>query len=78
MYWCPGVDKKDPFVVPNPGMFVRVTENLNINWVDVPVLSAAENDLSAANKVKATPIMIGTKHNKYISYPDLANWLQSI
>jgi histidinol phosphatase-like enzyme len=78
MYWCPGYDKKDPFVVPNPGMFVRVTENLGVNWADIPVLSTSEVDLSAANKVKATPVMIGTKHNKYTSYASLADWISSI
>jgi histidinol phosphatase-like enzyme len=78
MYWCPGIEKKDPFVVPNPGMFVRVTENLGINWDKIPVLSASEVDLSAAAKVKAEPIMIGAKHNKYASYADLADWVASI
>ena len=77
-YWCPSVDKKDPFVVPNPGMFVRVTENLAVDWNKIPVLSVSEIDLSAANKVKAEPIMIGSKHNKYASYDSLSNWLSKI
>jgi histidinol phosphatase-like enzyme len=78
MYWCPGIDKKDPFVVPNPGMFLRVTENLGIDWNKIPVLSSNEANLSAAVKVKATPIMIGAKHNKYTSYSNLADWVSSI
>jgi histidinol phosphatase-like enzyme len=78
MYWCPGVEKKDPFVVPNPGMFVRVTENIGIDWNKIPVLSSSEVDLSAATKVKATPVMIGAKHNKYTSYSNLADWVSSI
>ena len=75
MYWCPGVDLKDPYVVPNPGMFVRVTENIGVNWKDVPVLSIHDNDLSAANKVKATPIKIGGSHKKYTSFSSLNNWI---
>jgi histidinol phosphatase-like enzyme len=78
MYWCPGIDQKDPFVVPNPGMFVRVTENIGVDWKDIPVLSAGDADLSAASKVKATPIKIGSVHKKYQSFDSLANWLASI
>jgi len=78
MYWCPGIEKKDPFVVPNPGMFVRVTENLGIDWNKLQVLSASDVDLSAAAKVKANPVMIGAKHNKYTSYASLYDWVSSI
>ena len=77
-YWCPGFDKKDPFVVPNPGMFLRVAENLGVDWSKVPVLSAHDVDLSAASKVKATPIKIGNKHDKYQSYTTLSEWVSSI
>ena len=77
-YWCPGFDKKDPFVVPNPGMFLRVTENLGIDWAKIPVLSAHDVDLSAASKVKATPIKIGNTHDKYQSYTTLSDWVSSI
>jgi histidinol phosphatase-like enzyme len=77
VYWCPGTDKRDPFVVPNPGMFLRVTENLGTDWTNIPVLSVSEIDLSAAVKVKATPIKIGSKHNKHQSFESLAAWLDS-
>lgn len=77
-YWCPGVDRNDPFVVPNPGMFVRVTENTGIAWDNIPVLSASDIDLSAASKVKATPILIGKEHKKYTSFNSLSEWIASI
>jgi histidinol phosphatase-like enzyme len=77
-YWCPGIDKKDPFVVPNPGMFIRVTENIGVNWNKIPVLSAHDFDLSAAVKVKATPIKIGSEHNKHQSFLTLSDWIASI
>lgn len=76
-YWCPGTDKRDPFVVPNPGMFLRVTENLGTDWTNIPVLSVSEIDLSAAVKVKAMPIKIGSKHNKHQSFDSLSAWLDS-
>ena len=78
VYWAPGYDKKDPFVVPNPGMFLRVTENLGTNWENIEVLSASEVDLSAAVKVKATPVLIGSEHKKYKSFTDLTSWVNSL
>lgn len=77
VYWAPGYDKKDPFVVPNPGMFIRVTENLGTNWEGVEVLSNSDVDLSAAIKVNAKPIKIGGAHTKYTSFNTLNDWLSS-
>lgn len=78
-YWCPGIDKRDPFVVPNPGMFHRVTENTGMSWDGIPVISANELDLTAAVKVKATAIKIGGNSNnsKWTTYESLDNWLNS-
>lgn len=78
-YWCPGVDKRDPFVVPNPGMFHRVTEHTGISWTGIPVISSNELDLAAAVKVKALPIKIGgNKTNaKWATYDSLDEWLSS-
>ena len=75
MYWAPGHDKKDPFVVPNPGMFYRATEQTGIKWDDVIVLSANDTDLSAANKVKAHPVKIGTPNAKMESHNSLLEWI---
>jgi histidinol phosphatase-like enzyme len=75
MYWAPGSESKDPFVVPNPGMFYRVTENTGLKWDNIPVLSASDNDLSAAKKVNAIPIKIGDKHQKFDSFNSLIEWI---
>ncbi len=76
-YWCPGVDKKDPFVVPNPGMFHRATENQGIKWEGIPVVSTSDNDLTAAEKVNATPIKIGNG-SKWTHYNNLIDWTNSL
>lgn len=76
-YWAPGTQKNDPFVVPNPGMFYRATETANINWENIEVLSASDDDLSAAKKVKATPIKIGSSHKTYTSFNSVSEWLNS-
>ena len=77
IYWCPGTDKKDPFVVPNPGMFHRSTENQGAIWENVPVVSSSDNDLIAAEKVKAVPIKIGNG-SKWSHYSNLLDWANSI
>jgi len=74
MYWCPGSDKKDPFVVPNAGMFHRVTENTGIVWSNMPVISNNELDLIAASKVNALPIKIGGSGTKWTTFKSLAEW----
>ena len=74
-YWAPGTQKNDPFVVPNPGMFYRVSENTSLNWEGVEVLSSSDDDLSAAKKVKATPIKIGSSHKIYQSFKTVNDWL---
>lgn len=75
MYWAPGYDKKDPFVVPNPGMFYRVTENTGMKWTNISVLSSFDDDLSAANKVNATPIKIGESHSRWDAYSSPIAWI---
>lgn len=76
-YWCPGTDKKDIYVVPNPGMFSRVTENTGFKWKDIPVLSANDVDLLAAKNASAKPIKIGESHKTFQSYATLEEWLRS-
>lgn len=77
IYWCPGVDKRDPFVVPNPGMFNRATENTGINWTNIPVLSASDLDLDAAAKVKAQPLKLGEKSLKHTNVGSVLDWINS-
>jgi len=77
-YWAPGFDQHDPYVVPNPGMFRRATENIGINWSNIKVLSAFDDDLVAAKKVKAIPIKIGSNKNKsFTSFKSILEWADS-
>lgn len=77
VYWCPGTDKRDPFVIPNPGMFHRVTENTGITWDNIPVISNNELDLVAASKVNAVPIKIGGNSTKWTRFSSLNEWFES-
>lgn len=78
MYWAPGTEKQDPYVVPNPGMFNRVTENTGMQWDNIPVLSISELDLSAASKAKAAPIKIGSASTKWKTYSTLKEWTDTV
>ena len=77
VYWCPTIDKRDPFVVPNSGMFNKVTENQGIDWNGVPVISSSDNDLAAAAKVNATPIKIGKGPSKWTSFDSFKTYVVS-
>jgi len=78
LYWCPGVDKNDPFVVPNAGMFSKVTENQGVAWKDIPVLSTFDADLKAAEKAGATSIKIGKGAGKWPQFNTIAEWVETI
>lgn len=78
LYWCPSTDRNDPFVVPNPGMFQRVTENQGIDWDNIPVISTYDNDLLAAERAKATPIKIGKGSNKWTQFDSFLDWAKTI
>lgn len=78
IYWCPILDKNDIYVVPNPGMFNRASENQGIKWEDVPVISSSDTDLQAAAKVKAVPIKIGNGSDKWTHYASFLDWTTSL
>ena len=78
LYWCPATDRNDLFVVPNPGMFGRVTENQGIDWDGVPVISTSDNDLLAAERAKAVPIKIGKGSNKWTQFDSFLEWANTI
>ena len=77
LYWCPGLDKRDPFVVPNPGMFTRVKENLGISFEGLTVISSSDADLSAASKIKAIPVKIGNGSSKWTHCSTFFEWAMS-
>ena len=78
IYWCPGVDRNDPFVVPNPGMFNRVTENIGVKWKDIPVISTNDADLTAAVKVKAAAVKIGKGSSKWTQFDTFLDWVKHL
>jgi histidinol phosphatase-like enzyme len=57
-YYAPGTDKSDPYVKPNPGMFERAAGENNVKWDEAVYIGSDINDVKAANKIKAQPILI--------------------
>lgn len=78
IYWCPNTNKTDPFVTPNAGMFNKATENQNIAWNGVNVVSSSDADLNAASKVGATPIKIGNGSKQWTHFSTFFEWARSL
>ena len=58
-YFSIGTDKSDPFVKPSTGMFKRAaSETLGADWKKGWYLGVTINDLKAAHKAGATPVLI--------------------
>ena len=57
-YYAPGVDKNDPYVKPNTGMFERAQNEGFIKWDGTYYIGAEANDAKVAAKVKAIPVLI--------------------
>jgi HAD superfamily hydrolase (TIGR01662 family) len=88
-YYAPGTDKTDPYVKPNTGMFERAQAEMGLNWEELVYVGAEINDVKAANKAKAKPVLIKsattktkafelthqTKIQEYNSLLDFANAL---
>jgi len=58
VYYAPGVDKNDPYVKPNTGMFDRAQAEGAVKWEGTYYIGAEANDAKAAVKVKAIPVLI--------------------
>jgi len=58
VYYAPGVDKNDPYVKPNTGMFERAQAEGFVTWNGSYYIGAEVNDVKAAAKVKAIPVLI--------------------
>jgi HAD superfamily hydrolase (TIGR01662 family) len=63
-YYAPGVDKNDPYVKPNAGMFERAQNEKMVKWSETVFVGADVTDVKAATKVKATPVLIKSKNNE--------------
>jgi histidinol phosphatase-like enzyme len=57
-YYAPGVDKSDPYVKPNTGMFDRAQNEGMIKWTGSYFIGSEANDIKAAMKVKSVPVLI--------------------
>ena len=57
-YYAPGVDKNDPYVKPNTGMFDRAQNEGVVKWEESYYIGAEANDAKVAAKVKAVPVLI--------------------
>ena len=63
-YFAPGTDKSDPYVKPNTGMFERAKNENNLNWEEMYYVGAEVNDIKAATKMKAKPVLIKSATTK--------------
>ena len=57
-YYAPGVDKNDPYVKPNTGMFDRAQNEGMVKWAESYFIGSEVNDMKAAMKVKSIPVLI--------------------
>jgi histidinol phosphatase-like enzyme len=57
-YYAPGVDKNDPYVKPNTGMFDRAQNEGFVKWDGTYYIGAEANDAKVSAKVKAIPVLI--------------------
>jgi histidinol phosphatase-like enzyme len=57
-YYAPGLDKNDPYVKPNTGMFDRAQNEGMIKWSESYFIGSEANDVKAAMKVKSIPVLI--------------------
>jgi histidinol phosphatase-like enzyme len=57
-YYAPGVDKNDPYVKPNTGMFDRAQNEGMIKWEGSYYIGAEANDVKVSAKIKAIPVLI--------------------
>lgn len=57
-YYAPGLDKNDPYVKPNTGMFDRAQNEGMVKWSESYFVGSEANDVKAAIKVKSVPVLI--------------------
>ena len=57
-YYAPGLDKNDPYVKPNTGMFDRAQNEGMIKWAESYFIGAEANDVKVSAKIKAIPVLI--------------------
>ena len=66
LYYCTSSDKRDIYAKPNDGMFKRAENELNLSFRKGGYyVGDSIEDLESAEKIKATPVLIGTGNYKY-------------
>ena len=58
VWYCPSTDKNDPYLKPNPGMFMKLKTEHGIDWKKTPILASSIADVKAGAAVGAEVIVI--------------------
>jgi HAD superfamily hydrolase (TIGR01662 family) len=64
VYFAPSIDKNDPYVKPNPGMFEKAQSENNFKWADTIFVGSEPNDVKAVTKVKGIPVLIKSSNTE--------------
>lgn len=70
-YFAPSTDKNDPYVKPNIGMFERAANENQIKWSETYYIGVESNDVKAAVKAGATPVIVRNSQNRDIKFKAL-------
>jgi histidinol phosphatase-like enzyme len=76
VYYAPSTDKNDPYVKPNTGMFERAQNEGMIKWEGSYFIGAEPNDVKAAVKSKATPVLITSGKESKIKAFEMTNQIK--
>jgi histidinol phosphatase-like enzyme len=76
VYYAPSTDKNDPYVKPNTGMFERAQNEGTIKWEGSYFIGAEPNDVKAAVKSKATPVLITSGKESKIKAFEMTNQIK--
>lgn len=76
VYYAPSTDKNDPYVKPNTGMFERAQNEGMIKWEGSYFIGAEPNDVKAAVKSKAIPVLITSGKESKIKAFEMTNQIK--
>ena len=90
VWYCPSTDKNDPYLKPNPGMFLKLKNEQGIDWKKTPVLASSIADVKAGSAVGAEVIIIENENftlkslgslrlgKQFKSFPSLLDYAKSL
>ena len=76
VYYAPSTDKNDPYVKPNIGMFERAQNEGMIKWEGSYFIGVEPNDVKAAVKSKAIPVLITSGKESKIKAFEMINQIK--